>query len=182
MIRRGFGLVSLATCLLVGCGGSAATQDEGKKGPPPMPMNTSPWPLNATELIAIDSGGGFQPPAPAGSQCQPSGAMTYQLAVAGPLLTWDGCASATDGDGGNQLVHGERDVNQSEYDTVTNALAQLRLSTATDCGADKSEEKLQILTPDGEQDYFDSFYACENEGAYVDNIDGVFAALRALAQ
>lgn len=47
------------------------------------------------------------------------------------------------------------------------------------CGADKPFETLTVTSPAGEKKYTDSFCSCRGgDNVHIDNIGGVFGALR----
>jgi hypothetical protein len=158
----------LAFALVVGCG-------DGERPPVPPAI----WPADATRLVAHNQGGGFTLPAPPGSIC-PVGESLYTVTVADRKLVWHLCR-------GDRpvtplaYVDGERVLTQAELDGVVVQLAKLTLFEGQGCGADKPFLTLKIASPAGEEEYVDSFYACQKRGIYVEGMDPAFAALDELA-
>jgi hypothetical protein len=142
-------------------------------------VDQSLWPSNATQLVFVDAGGGLPAPMPAGSDCSDSGAGSFTVTVADRKLSWDYCALQTGA--GNKQLTDSRMLTADELQSVITAVKGVSLSTRTSCGADKPSEKLEISTPAGSKEYLDDFYACNNKGVYVANIDAVYSALYGLA-
>jgi hypothetical protein len=139
------------------------------------------WPANATKLVAQTGGGGFTPPPPAGSTCT-VGAAKYVLDVASRELSWDFCNWTTDGTPMHN-VSGSRVLTAREVATITKAADAVKVTTNDICGADKPLLTISVTTPTSTRKYTDSFYACNGgNSTYVENIDGVFGAMRAAAR
>jgi hypothetical protein len=132
------------------------------------------WPASATKLVASVSGG-FMAPPPAGSTCQLS-QQKYTLDVASKTLAWEVCERTAAGP--YAMTKGSKVIGAADYAAVDAAMDALTISKGDICGADKPYEKLEVTTPAGTKTYIDSFYSCQGNGTYVDNIGGVFAALR----
>ena len=146
----------------------------------PTPTSTI-WPADRTQLIAESPGGGFVPPAPPGSTCT-LGVQKYTLDVATRKLTWSRCEWQED----SQPLHlatGSRVVTAAELGTVDAAMNDVAIATEEICGADKPMLSIKVTSSSqGTKTYTDSFYSCTGGNrTYVDNIDGVFGALRDLA-
>ena len=136
------------------------------------------WPSNATEMVLTNSGGGFAPPAPTGSECQ-SGEDTFTLTVATRNFAWKECQGS--GSDPYLFVSDQRVLSQAEFDGVVEALRAVTVSTRTGCGADKGSLTLTVTTPTGDHQYLDDFYACNHAGTYVSGLDEVFQASQNLA-
>jgi hypothetical protein len=147
-----------------------------------VPVPTSAiWPADSKQLVAESPGGGFVPPAPPGSTCG-LGKQKYSLDVATRKLSWEQC----DWQDNNQPLHlstGSRLITAAELATVNTAMNDVTLSAGDICGADKPMLSIKVTSPSqGTKTYTDSFYSCMGgDRTYVDNIDGVFGALRDLA-
>lgn len=137
------------------------------------------WPNDATQLVALDDGGGFAPAGPAGSTCS-MGQAEFTFDRASRTLGWQTCDSETSSPW--KMKAGQRTLTATEASNLETNMKGVVWSSQTSCGADKSVEKIRVKTPNGTFEYLDSFYACEKKGTYVDGLDAVFAALRALAQ
>jgi hypothetical protein len=135
------------------------------------------WPSDATDLVATDSGGGFAPPGPQGSTCA-LGEAHFTFRRAASVLSWQTCDEAASP---WSLTGGQRTLSASEAATIDAAMRGLSYPTRDECGADKSVESITVTTPRGTREYLDAFYSCEHAGTYVDGLDAVFSALRALA-
>ncbi len=138
------------------------------------------WPPDASQVIVADTGGGFAPQAPTGSECRDADAGSFTFTVADDELRWRVCRAP----GGNTpyvYATGERRLSASEAQGLTDALRKVAPTKATSCGADKPLLTLRVKTPSGDHDYLDSFYVCHGSGAYVDGIDEVLGQARSLA-
>jgi len=61
-------------------------------------------------------------------------------------------------------------------------LNALVVTTNLQCGADKSEQRVFVTTPDGESVLYDDFYHCTDDGkTYVHGASDVIAVLDAIA-
>jgi hypothetical protein len=128
----------------------------------------------STRLVAIDDGGGFVPTPPPGSACKMGQAQYTFSAVAGQL-EWKVCKTTVSP---YVFVSGIKTLTSAAAQSVKATAAQLKISSATTCGDDKSMRKVQITSSAGvTREYLDSFYACQGAGLYVDNIDALFAQL-----
>jgi len=137
------------------------------------------WPSNATKLVA-QSSGGFMPPPPPGSNC--GGAQSkYTLDTASGKLDWETCPWV-DMDTPRILQTGSKVLTAAERAKVDQAMNGLKIASNSPCGADKPLLRVTVSTPSGDKTYTDSFYSCSGEGPFVDNIGGVFTALREIAQ
>lgn len=138
-------------------------------------------PSDATKIAAYTAGGGFTPPAPPGSNCA-WGMQDYSLDLKSRKLTWETC-EFSDWKKPLQLVTGSRTLTAAEADSVVAAGKALEIAKESICGADKPMMTVTIAAPStGAKSYTDSFYSCMGAGhTYVDNIDGVFAAMSNLA-
>ena len=147
-----------------------ASRPEGAPdiGPPEIgspPGNTKPWdPATARALKANETGGLF------GGNC-----AEYTVDVASKRYTRAGCGAAA--------TPTMRTLTAAEYAQVDADMAKLQLHTGMNCGADKGFLTVEVERTDSTKTvYWDSFYACMGGGRlYVDNIDGVMATLRMLA-
>jgi len=126
----------------------------------------------------LHQSGGYLPPPPVGSTCDPSGAFT--LVVASRQLSWSLCTSNMGAP--YTLDSGQRTLGGAEVDGLLTAFAEVTVDAASPpCGADKGGLSITTTTSDGEQTYLDDFYACLGLGIYVAGIDGAFAAAWGLA-
>jgi hypothetical protein len=165
------------------CVGSWTCSEErscGYKCGVPTPTNVI-WPADKKTLVAETPGGGFTPPPPPGSTCA-IGKAKYTLDIASRKLAWEEC----DWNGNNtplHLVTGTTTLTTAEMATVNAAMNDVTLSAGDICGADKPMLTIKVTSPSqGTKTYTDSFYSCMGGNrTYVDNIDGVFGALRTAA-
>lgn len=146
-------------------------------GDPPHPTPAVVWPASATVLVATDEGGGFVQAPPAGSACMES-EVHFTFTRATRALAYQVCDAT-------KIPYawkkGTRTLTVNEASTIETTMANVALtSSPMSCGADKSVEWLMVTSANGTQKYLDSFYACEKKGVYVDNVDPVLEALRAL--
>jgi hypothetical protein len=135
-------------------------------------------PGNAIRIEGRSSGGGFSPPAPAGSNCA-LGQTTYALDLATRTFAWSTC-DFTAPDAPLALATGTRTITTAELGRVERAARQSKISTADICGADKPMVSVTVQDPSGSKTYLDDFYSCEKKGTYLENIDVVMSALRQL--
>lgn len=147
-----------------------------------VPVSNPVWPADRTELVAQNHGGGFAPPAPAGSACG-IGQSKYTLDIPAKKLSWEVCKTV-DFATPFTLVTGSRVLTSAEMAKVDAAMNEVTLSKGEICGADKPFMDVAVTsTSKGKQTYTDSFYSClEGEKTFVDNIDTIFTALRDLAE
>lgn len=76
----------------------------------------------------------------------------------------------------------QRKLTDAEYAAYVEQLRKVSVSLGSSCGADKPTYSLKVSTPSGEHEYLDSFYACNKQGVYVDGLDELLQAARALAR
>jgi hypothetical protein len=138
------------------------------------------WPADKQHLVAETAGGGFTPPPPPGSNCT-IGRQKYTLDVETRELTWEMCG--WNNGQALKLETGSRVITTAELATVDAAMDEVSVSTRHACGADKPLMSMKVTSASqGTKTYTDSFYSCgAGDRTYVDNIDGVFSALRALS-
>jgi hypothetical protein len=143
---------------------------------------SSVFPADATKLVAENQGGGFAPPPPAGSQCA-LGAAKYELDLKTKTLSYTEC-SFKDFSTPFVPVSGRSRLTAAQLASVVGAAKSVSITTQEICGADKPFLEIQVTSPSqGTKTYADSFYSCLGEGrTYVDNIDEVFSAFRAITQ
>ncbi len=141
------------------------------------PLSTSAvWPSDATKLVA-QSGGGFFRPGPQGSECSPSQSK-YTLDVANKKVVWEVC-DVNDGSKPYKKKAGTTVLSSSKLATLEKAARSVEVTDDTVCGADKPFMTITVSSASqGTVKYTDSFYSCQGEGPYVDNISTVFTALR----
>ena len=163
------------------CGGGIDNQSSNqcgwKCGTFPPPPSNDIYPADATKLVAQTSGGGFTPPPPAGSTCA-LGAAKYDLDVATRKVTYETCKFV---DWQTPLTKqtGTKVLTTAQLAAVNTAAKAMTIATQDICGADKPMLTVTVSSPSqGTKTYKDSFYACQNDGTYVNDIDGVFAAFR----
>jgi len=134
------------------------------------------FPANATQLVARQAGGGFRPPPPAGSTC--NGGEKFTLDIAAKKLSWEVCDFAAGAP--QHLVTGNRTISSKELSDIVASAKALKTAAGDMCGADKPLEQVDVATPSGSKTYTDSFYSCwGGKYEFVDNIGGVFQAMRA---
>lgn len=161
------------------CGASASSSNQcgWKCG---IPASTL-WPTNATKLVAESAGGGFTPPPPPGSTCR-VGAAKYSLDLATKKLDWQTCDWRTDGLP-LTLKTGSTTVTAAEMAQINAAMNAVKIAEENICGADKPLMTISVTTPAGSKTYTDSFYSCwGGDRTFIDNIGGVFAAVRSAAE
>ncbi len=147
---------------------------------PPMPESL--WPADKKQLVAENKGGGHTAPAPAGSTCA-MGAQKYTLDVATSTASWAVC-EYVDSTTPMKTRAGQRVLSAAEVKTIDAAMKSVKLSAGEMCGADKPMLEIAVTSASqGTKTYTDSFYSCmDGDRTYVDNIDGVFSAFRAVAR
>lgn len=162
------------------CGGGINNQSSNQCGwkcgtfPPP---SNDIYPADTTNLVAQNSGGGFTPPPPAGSTCA-LGAAKYSLDVATRKVTYETC-KFVDWQTPLTKQSGTKVLTTAQLAAVVDAAKTMKLATQEICGADKPLLTVTVSSPtQGTKTYKDSFYACQGNGPFVDDIDGVFAAFR----
>lgn len=147
------------------------------RAPAPAPI----WPAAATELVAENSGGGFRPPAPAGSTCA-IGHEKYTLVRATRQLAWETCESPDNVTPAHTQTGGKT-ITVGQLAKVETAMNGVTLATEDMCGADKPLYQIQVTTPAGAKTYTDSFYKCQGGSrTYADGINDVFTVLRTAAE
>jgi hypothetical protein len=162
------------------CGASTANTCGYKCGIVLPPANEI-WPASATKLVAVNSGGGFRPPPPAGSDCA-IGRATYTLDRNTRHLAWETCESPDNVTPAHTKT-GSTTITLAELAAVDAAMDDVTMATGEMCGADKPLYQIKVTTPAGEKTYTDSFYKCQGGSrTYVDGINGVFTALRTAAE
>jgi hypothetical protein len=154
------------------CGDNASNACAYKCG---MPVPQPVWPSSATKLVA-QSSSGFAPPPPPGSNCQ-IGRQKFTLDVGTRQLAWETCERASAG-APLLMVSGAKKITTADLAAINAAMNAVTITTADICGADKPMMHLEVTTPAGAITYTDSFYSCQGNGPYVDNIGGAFGALR----
>jgi hypothetical protein len=135
-------------------------------------------PGNALRIEGRSSGGGFAPPAPAGSTCA-LGQTSYALDLQTRIFTWSTC-DFTAPDAPLALTSGTRTITNAELGRLERAARQSKISSANICGADKPLVSVTVQDPSGSKTYLDDFYSCQKNGTYLENIDVVMTALRQL--
>jgi hypothetical protein len=142
----------------------------------------SVFPTDATKLVAENKGGGFAPPPPAGSRCE-LGAAKYELDMKTSKLTFTEC-SFKNFSTPFVPVSGTKQLSGAQLASVVAAAKSVSIATQEICGADKPLLEIEVTSASqGKKTYADSFYSCLGEGrTYVDNIDEVFSAFRAITQ
>ncbi len=162
------------------CGVSSANECGYRCGivlPPPSLI----WPATATKLVAENSGGGFRPPAPAGSTCA-IGHEKYTLDRATRHLAWETCESP-DNVMPAHTQTGQKTLTVAQLGAVETAMNGVTIATLDMCGADKPLYQIQVTAPAGAKTYTDSFYKCQGGNrTYVDGINEVFSVLRTAAE
>jgi len=142
----------------------------------PTPVNAV-WPADAKTLVAQTSGGGFTPPPPPGSNCN-IGAAKYSLDIATKKLAYSQC-KFVDWNTPLTTVSGNKTLTAAQVAKVDAAMDTVAITTETICGADKPLLTITVSSPSqGTKTFKDSFYSCDGNGPYVDNIDEVFRAFR----
>lgn len=144
------------------------------------PVGGQVWPASASKLVAHNAGGGFTPPPPPGSTCA-VGAAKYTFDRPTSTLDWEEC-SFVDWNTPMTLETGTKVLSAAEAAKVEQAMQNVSIATDQICGADKPFMTLEVTTPAGVKKYTDSFYSCMGQGPFVDNIDGVFSAMRQVAR
>ncbi|HXI56397.1 MAG TPA: hypothetical protein VNO55_10075 [Polyangia bacterium] len=149
-----------------GTGGSVGT-DAGTDATTDTPVPTPLWSAAKAKSLSAQETSGFI--------AGPASCTNYTLVIATKAFTASDC-SAT-------VPRVSRTLTDAEFGTVDAAMAKLKVTTQTNCGADKGVLEIRVKGNDGTETWFrDSFYACQaGGGIFVDNIDSPIAALRALA-
>lgn len=137
------------------------------------------WPATATALDYRMSGG-FVRPGPDGSECGASD-RHFSLDVATRTLRWEVC-KVTDWQIPFVLDRGSKVLSTAEFQKVESTLSALSIVHSDMCGADKPFTVLTVATPSGAHKYYDSFYACLEQGDYLDDIGSVGLVLEELAR
>ena len=132
------------------------------------------WPADATKLVAKMSGG-FMPPPPPGSTC--TNGQEYTLTLATKKLAWANCDY--NGGGPRHMKTGTKTLSSAALATINTAMNAVEIAGGDMCGADKPYMTLSVSSPAGTNKFVDSFYSCNSgDNVYIDNIGGVFGALR----
>ena len=157
-----------------GCGGDADQV-------PPTAVDSLVWSSSATSLVVENSGGGFAPQPPPGSNCI-IGAQKFTLAVATRGLSWTRCNSTVSP---YKQESGSRVITDSELKDLGSVLGNLRVVKATgSCIADAPMLTVNVTNPRGSQDYVDDGYQCTvKDKPYLDRgaIDQVLSSMNKLA-
>jgi len=143
------------------------------------PVSNPVWPADRTKLVVETAGGGFTPPAPAGSECT-IGAQKYSLDLATKKLAYETC-SFVDWNTPFTKVAGNKTLTAAQMAKVDAAMQSIKISNQDICGADKPFLSLSVTsTSKGTQKFVDDFYSCMNTPGqkYVTNIDAAFSAFR----
>lgn len=129
-------------------------------------------PADAKKIVAKSSGGGFTPPPPPGSTCA-LGAQSYSLDLTTRKVSYETCKFV---DWQTPLTKqtGSKTLTAAQVAKIVAAGNAMEITTSDICGADKPMLTVTVDT----KVYKDSFYACDGNGVYVDNIGGVFQAFR----
>lgn len=135
-------------------------------------------PDDATQVIAESPGGGFMRPAPAGSNC--AGQQKYKLDVATRAFTYSYCVFANNGPW--LTTSGSKTLTKKQADSVLEAFSHASIYVGDSCGADKPLLKVSVKSPAGTKTYTDSFYACHNDGEYIEGIGEIFAVMGGLSK
>jgi hypothetical protein len=137
------------------------------------------------KLVVENRGGGFLPPPPAGTACDPQPA-SYALTIAGHRLDWQYCEIAGSGPTATYAPHtGSRALEDAEWSALQPRLAALIVSDSSTCGADKAQFAAIVTTSAGDLEYGDDFYACQDRSRpYIlsDALGNALGALGALAR
>jgi hypothetical protein len=176
MIRTNFALTA-AYCLVssVGC----TAKDSASAG-----RTGEIWPADATRLVAENLGGGllFADRSPPGSTCEAQ-RERFALDLPTRTLSWERCAW-TDTGGPYHPRKGTVTVTDAELAAIDRAMRAVKLTERDDCGNDKPLLQITVTSPAGAKTYADGFnVGClRGEHIFVDEIDGVFAALAEAAE
>jgi hypothetical protein len=142
--------------------------------------------VGAVTEVAVESfGGGFPGAAqPAGAGCNPQ-LWRLDVTLGSGLFSWRWCTVMADGGTAADyvLTTGSRTLTASELAGVEAALAAVRVSARTDCGADKERLTMTVVQGSAQMVYGDDFYACDMmEAQYVQSqgLDALVSTLTTL--
>ena len=152
------------------CGGAEANSCGWKCG---VPTPTQIVPPTAKKIVAQTGGGGFTPPPPPGSTCA-IGARKYDLDLTTRKVAYETCKFV---DWSTPLTKqsGTKTLTVAQVKAIVDAGNAMEITNEDICGADKPMLTVTVDT----KVYKDSFYSCQGNGTYVDNIGGVFQAFQA---
>lgn len=151
------------------CGGTTGNSCGWKCGVVPSDEIVSP---TAKKIVAHSGGGGFTPPPPPGSTCA-IGAQKYDLDLTTRKVAYETCKFVNWQTPLTKQT-GSKTLTTAQVASIVAAGNAMEITTEKICGADKP---MLTVTVD-QKVYKDSFYACQGNGTYVDNIGGVFQAFR----
>jgi hypothetical protein len=161
---------------LAGCGSGTLGPDNGPSG-----SVLTPAVVSASYQSA---GGGYGPVPPSGAACDP-GKWTYLITTATHDVSWKGCSVNGPESDPTSYVAATVDhpLDASTWAAVHSALANVTISSAPGCGADKDQQSLTVQTNSDAITYGDDFYACQKQyDAYVATarLDALYAELSQL--
>lgn len=163
--------------------GACGTGSGGDNEPPVTTVGQSVWTPSVLEIVAASDGGGFVPPAPAGSTCQ-FGAVRYTLGVAARSLAWTRCQGQAPTP--YSEVSGNKTLTDAELKDLSQTLGNLRVvGNQGACGADKPLLTIAVRTSGGSVTFADSFYACSiKDKPLLESraVDATFQKFSALAK
>ena len=130
------------------------------------------------------AGGGYGPLPPSGAACDP-GKWAYVITMASHDVSWTGCSvNGPESDPSSYVASTvDHPLDSSTWTAVRSALANVTISNASSCGADKDEQSLTVQTSGDAITYGDDFYACLKQyDAYVATarLDALYAELSQL--
>ena len=171
-------VTAVVVALATGCGAGGADPNAGDRADAAARLT---WPGDATLLVARQQGpDGYPFTPPVGSECDPDG--RFELAIPQRTYSWRWCRRDPSASPvwPYRVTEGSRVLSEEEMTGVIAAYQRMEISGQSTCGADKGRLSVLVRTPNGEREYQDLFYACEQRGIYVAGIDFLFESLRAL--
>ena len=154
-----------AGLFLMGCLGACSS---GSLGPANGPGASVLTPAVVTATYQSE-GGGYGPLPPSGAACDP-GKWSYVITMATHDVSWSGCSvNGPENDPSSYAAATvDHPLDSMTWAAVRSALANVAISNASSCGADKDQQSLTVQTSSDTMTYGDDFYACQKQyEAYV---------------
>jgi hypothetical protein len=115
----------------------------------------------ADHVIWKSAGGGFSPTIPPGAACHYQ--ASYDVSLQSGTLAWSVCTVTNNNyndPAAFVLAGGSRTLSAAESAQARAAIAAVKVSSGTSCGADLDARSLEVDSASGQIVYGDDFYAC----------------------
>ena len=153
-------ILAVILAVLAGCGSSATTTTN------PDGFNTTPGQsvvaAGITTVTFSSLGGGFHGVPPSGAACDPA-QWTYNIGLEYRTLQAKTCKVTGDAaDPASYFLDDEPfTLPDAQWTSIDAAVAGVKVSGKTNCGADADHRELTVVSADGSLTYGDDFYACQ---------------------